>query len=129
MKITGNRTIKSLKAEFHKLYPGLKIEFFKTPHSNHEGSDKESAYDEELLISDITHNLSKGNFSLDSNMRVAEVEAKIKQAYGLHVQIYRRSNDLWLQTISTDDWTLEAQNRKGLHSIQENTKLKTWISQ
>ncbi len=128
MKIKKNKTIKAFKEEFHKIFPGLKIEFFSTAHGHHEGSNKRTIYDEDTLFGDIIQQGKEGELIMDANMRVSEMEAKMKQLFDLNVQVYRRSNDLWLQTISTDDLTLETQNRKGLHSIQENTKLKQWIS-
>lgn len=108
-----------MEKEFHEIYPGLKIEFFKSPHSDHEGSRKQSIYDEELLINDISEQEEEGELVLNANMKAAELEAELKLQYGFNVQVYRRSNDLWFQTISTDNWTLETQNRKELNSIQD----------
>ena len=119
MKISENKTIKSLKDEFQKRYPGLKMEFFKSPHDNHQGSTNRDMYSDEILIKEI-YNLNKqSEFTIEDKMKVSELEAGLKQLFDLNVQVYRKSKDIWLQTTSTDDWTLETQNQKGLNSMKK----------
>jgi len=40
----------------------------------------------------------------------------MEDQFGLHVQIFRKSGDLWLQTSKTDEWTIEHQNARGLET-------------
>ena len=46
-----------------------------------------------------------------------KVESDFRDLFNLNIQIFRKSKDLWLQTSATDDWSLEKQNSKGLHSM------------
>lgn len=108
-----------MKEEFAAQFPGLKIEFFDQPHKKAEGSSAEHQYTDDLVLANICHDEKEGQITLSGNMTVAAVEQAFEDKFGLHVQIYRRSNDLWLQTSFTDDWTLEVQNTKGMHSVQK----------
>ena len=35
------------------------------------------------------------------------------KTFGLSAQVFRLSGDVWLETTSTDNWTLEEQNSTG----------------
>ena len=55
----------------------------------------------------------EGDLKVNGEMEVSKLEQAFEKKYGLHVQVFRRSGNIWLQTTKTDSWTLEAQNRKG----------------
>ncbi|MCB0692400.1 MAG: hypothetical protein KDC16_12200, partial [Saprospiraceae bacterium] len=74
---------------------------------------------ENTLLSVVNPDLIDGTLKLNSELTVSDFEQMMEKDFGLHVQVFRRSNQLWLQTSATDDWTLEVQNTKGLHSIQK----------
>ena len=118
MLIKDSKTIREIQAEFNKLFPGLKLEFYKKAHSHHKGSKIENQYDPNLKIKDIRSQHNQGDLKIDPEMKVSELESEFEKKFGLHAQVFRRSNALWLQTIKTDGWTLEVQNRKGMHSVQ-----------
>ncbi len=56
---------------------------------------------------------NEGDFRIDSKLPVGEFEQKFLAKYGLNVQVFRKSGNLWMQTTATDSWTLAEQNRKG----------------
>ena len=118
MKIQNNKSLASLKEEFNEVYPGLKLEFFNTVHGEFEGSVGDNIVDNNLTIKELGSKLSEGEISIEGKRTVRDLELDFEVNYGLHVQVYRLSNDLWLQTIKTDDWTLEDQNRKGLLTLK-----------
>lgn len=118
MKIHSELTIEDLISEFSKKFPGLRIELYSTEHSEGEGSRKSAQIDHSKTLSEINPGLEGGDWKIEPSLTVAEFEAACKDKYGLNVQVFRRSNKLWLQTSATDDWTLDKQNTKGLHSIQ-----------
>ena len=47
------------------------------------------------------------------DMKVSDFEKMFHDKFGLNVQVFRKSGNLWMQTTSTDHWTLAEQNRKG----------------
>lgn len=118
MKITNSTTLKDIQELFSKQFPGLKIEFYQKGHNSYEGSQKEQEIDSSVPVVELNPSVSMGEISLDDRQTVKTFESKMENQYGLHVQVFRKSDKLWLQTSTTDDWTLHVQNAKGLKSIQ-----------
>lgn len=120
MRISKKRTIAELQRDFQTAFPGLKLRFYQQQHQEHEGSPKRSQYPSTMLLGALNPELPEGDVALDASLSVANFEGELEHNFGLHAQVFRRSNNLWLQTTSTDDWSLETQNLKGLHSVQSH---------
>lgn len=120
MIIQDAKTIRDIQHEFQGKFPGLKIEFYEAEHGDHQGSRAANQYDPSKVLRDIRQQHAEGDLVVYPEMTIAQLERNFEELFGLHVQVFRRSKSLWLQTISTDGWTLEKQNRKGLHSNQVN---------
>jgi len=118
MKINPELSIEALISEFSNQYPGLKMELYSQSHEEGENSAQSAIIDHQQKLGDVNPEIDSSDLMIDPQMTVAELEGKFKDIYGLNVQVFRRSNQLWLQTSATDNWTLEVQNRKGLHSVQ-----------
>lgn len=117
MKITENKTLANIQEEFASKFPGLKIEFYKEAHTVGEGSDAKTTLDSSTTVGAIRTIHTEGDLSIDGHLKVSTLETNLKEHYGLNVQVFRKSGDLWIQTSATDEWTLAKQNRKGEHSI------------
>ncbi len=117
MHIDNNTKLSALKASFNKKFPGLKIEFYQKKHKDHTGSPNDIMYKKDYSIKEISDVIKGAELTLDPQMLVSDFEDMLESQFGLHVQVFRKSNQLWLQTITTDDWTLEVQNQKGLNSM------------
>ena len=120
MKISGETKISEIQGVFHKSFPGLKIKFYLKEHAEGEGSSKDMELGEDLLLNELVANIKPGELSFDREQTVSQLEQQLEKNLGLHAQVFRRSNKLWLQTTATDGWTIKEQNRKGLSSIQLN---------
>ena len=120
MVVEDNMSIQQIQTSFQKMFPGLKIEFYKSGHKAHEASKAEDQIKENKTIGEIRSVKGTQVVIIDPTMSVAKLENQFKDQLGLNIQIFRRSNNLWLQTSATDDWTLQEQNRKGLASIQND---------
>ncbi len=116
MLINDKMTLSEVQRSFHKNYPGLKLEFYKYAHKDHEGSKNENRYDSSELIANIRTIHAEGELEVDPDMSISKLESSFKDMFGLNVQVFRKSNTIWLQTITTDNWTLSESNRKGLAS-------------
>jgi hypothetical protein len=119
MKIDPKLSIQEVIEQFSKVYPGLKLELYSKEHEPGKGTSQDLILDHSMKLGDVNPSISSEDLALDPQMTVAELENVFKSHFGLNVQVFRRSNKLWLQTSATDKWTLEVQNRKGLHSVQE----------
>ena len=116
MIIQDSKSIQEIQLEFNALFPGLKIEFYRFPHAQFKGSLRDNQYAPELHLYEIREHHNEGEITISPEMTVEQLEGLFEELYGLHVQIFRKSNRIWLQTSKTDSWTLAEQNRKGLRS-------------
>ena len=113
MEITDDKKIMDVQKEFNEKFPYLKIEFYKEHHEPGEGTKANAMVDTTETIGDVRTNHEEGDLSVDGHQKVSTFETRCYEKYGLNVQVFRKSGDVWLQTTSTDDWTLAEQNRKG----------------
>ncbi|MDX1940500.1 MAG: hypothetical protein SFU99_08110 [Saprospiraceae bacterium] len=113
MVISDSKKIKDIQQEFTQKFPYLKIQFYGQPHEAGEGSSVRQQISEEKTIGSVRQIHNEGNFVIKDQMAVGEFEKAFYEKFGLSVQVFRKSGDLWMQTTSTDEWTLAEQNRKG----------------
>lgn len=111
--IQGKKTIKELIDEFNGIFPHLKLEFFKHQHDDHEGSPKKDLYKHNLTLGEIRTKEFDGTFTFNKKMVICEFEDTMRDKYGLNIQIFRRSGNLWLETTTSDDWTFEKAEQIG----------------
>lgn len=114
LTINGDRLIAEVQHDFSQAYPFLKIEFFRN------GLVRKDRYPASMLLSrqmrikeawkrpNTEPSLELGDFTT-----VAELENLFMNNYGLSVQVFRKSGNLWLETTMTDNWTLKQQNDHG----------------
>lgn len=121
MTITDKKTIKDIQTEFNNKFPYLKIEFYAHEHKEKQGSPNTDKLVDTLTIGDARTKMKEGDFSINANQKVSTLEQNFQDTYGLNVQVFRKSGDIWLQTIATDGWTLHKQNEKG--EAADNIKL------
>lgn len=124
MTISDQKKLKDIQTAFNELFPYLKLEFYYGHHRVEEGSPAATALDEEKTIGEVRSvSTQGGELMISGNLTVSELEQLFDQQYGLNVQVFRKSGNLWMQTTATDGWTLAEQNRKGGASVE------AWIEQ
>lgn len=111
--INDHRKVFAIQEEFNEVFPYLKLEFFSKPHKQGGASSKESIAESSKLIGDCRTIHAGGTLTVNPNMTVAELEQNFTDVYGLSVQVFRKSGNSWLETTTTDGWTLEKQNKEG----------------
>jgi hypothetical protein len=113
MRITSDTHLGEIKKAFQDKFKGLKIEFFNAPHQDSEGSHKKDII---IILEQKAVDLSsKGNESTinwQKEMTVSGLEQMFETDFGLHVQVFRLSGINWLETTTTDNYTLEQQMLK-----------------
>jgi hypothetical protein len=102
--ISDNRKVVEIQQEFTESFPYLKLGFFCRPHK--ELSDLQT-------IGECRTVHNKGHLNISAAMTVSELEQEFHERYGLRVQVFRKSGQVWLETTVTDGWTLEKQNSQG----------------
>ncbi|MBP6185693.1 MAG: hypothetical protein KA479_12190 [Saprospiraceae bacterium] len=116
MYITDDKSLRQVKLEFQDKFPWLKLEFYNNSHEVGKASSEDDHLDDDKTIGEVRKVHTEGELSIHGNLKVASLEEEFKDGYGLNVQVFRRSGEIWLQTTSTDDWTLTEQNDKGANS-------------
>lgn len=114
--IRDTETIGEAKAAFQQQFPFLKIEFYTAPHAAGEGSPKQAQIEDHKLIADVKKPNTTGALGVHGNQKVITFEQAMQAHFGLNVQVFRKRGDTWLQTISTDEWTLSEQNERAKES-------------
>lgn len=113
MFISDKIKLQTVREEFAKQFPFLKLEFYSGSHDANEGSMEADLLDAEKTIGEVRTIHNKGEIEMKENMKVGDLEKDFFEKYGLNVQVFRKSKDLWLQTTKTDHWTLAEQNQRG----------------
>jgi len=127
INISDSSTIKDIQEVFTKKYPYLKIEFFSKPHRLQVGSRKEHMIEPEIMIKDCRSKHKNGSLDIYPNNTVAELEKSFQDEFGLSIQVFRKSGNVWIETTVTDDWTLEKQNAEAesfFNYMEEKNKVK-----
>lgn len=115
MKLQINRDtkIKDVQKEFTDVYPFLKVEFYKKPHEEKELTHKKFRLNSDKILSRESESFNQSEIDIHKNKTVAELEKEVYEKLGIAMQVSRRSGNIWLETSSTDDRTLEMQNEQG----------------
>lgn len=108
--IKKGMTVNDVKNQFSALFPYLKLEIFKRKSTPGHTMDEDSVAPGKSLLENIQPLLCTGIMSIDQNTRVSELEQGFSNRFLLKVQVFRRSKNLWLETSTTDVWTLGQQN-------------------
>jgi hypothetical protein len=118
MLISDDKKLIDIQREFNEKFPYLKIEFYSGQHRPGEGSPVDERLDSQKTIGEVRTIDEEGDMRISGRMKVGTFEQKFLEKYGLNVQVFRKSGNLWIQTTSTDSWSLNQQNRKGGSSEQ-----------
>lgn len=113
INITGIRHLNEVQKDFNDYFPYLKIEFFKKSHGIEKASPAQRILPHNQTIGEARSKTEEGYFELWPEMTVAELEQSFWSKYGLSIQVFRKSGNLWLETTMTDKWTLSQQNKHG----------------
>lgn len=114
LEINGERLIAEVQSDFSKAYPFLKVEFFRN------SSVRKDRYAASQLISQNKKireawrpKKEEGFLDFSDSTTVLELETDFMDQFGLSAQIYRKSGNVWLQSIITDNLSLKQQNDHG----------------
>jgi len=109
LHIDDSKTIAEIQKEFVEVFEYLKIEFFSKAHKVGETSAKKDIIDSSKKLGDIRTVHNAENLMITKDMLVSDIEKVFENTFGIHVQIFRKQNEVWLLTTNSDNWTLEKQ--------------------
>ncbi len=115
INIAPDMTIAAVQDFFQTAFPHLKLVFFTKPHKAFKGSAaKFLIQDRNLLLGSLEKQPASGFLYLEGDMPTWQVERLFEEEFGLHVQVFRKSGNTWLETSVTDSLTLDQQEAKGI---------------
>ena len=105
------------RRQFNFYYPYLKIEFSTRPfnkqgHASKHASKKDPAEMMNGKSNHLKQFTSAGHVNISGNRTVRELETELARL-GLYGQVLRKSGHMWIETVLTNDWTLQHQNYEG----------------
>ena len=114
INIMPEKSIGAVQEEFRAEFSHLKLVFFSKPHAAYKGSAaKFLISDRHKTLGELNPQIQQGQIDLDPATPTWQVEKFFEESYGLHVQVFRKSGNTWLETSVSDALTLEQQNTKG----------------
>lgn len=75
-----------------------------------------------LILKDCRSVHNKGSLEIHPYTTVMDLEQEFQDSFGLSIQVFRKSGDVWIETTVTDDWTLAKQNEEAesfYNAVQE----------
>ena len=102
--------VADLQDRFSECFPFLKIEFYRSSHKWKQHSVLSDLIQPTETIGSVRNNHEQGILEIKSWYQTGRVEKDFKEKFGLNIQIYRKRNNGWTQTISTDNLTLREQH-------------------
>ena len=123
--LSNETPIRRINREFQKYFPYLKIEFFRHKHKAGETSEWETGFSEYSVLEEIGGPIKTGVIKIDPADTIADIEKRFQNDFGLPVQVYRKTGDLWIETTHTDHLTLEKQNKIGESACRPRYNIHT----
>lgn len=118
--ITKNTTLNELKEWFSKSFPLLKIEVYNKVHHEGEGNPIAEQINSDSTLTDIGFNGETIEFIIFEDYSTNLAEHMFYSKLNINAQIFRLNNKTWIQTISTDNWTLTEQMKKAQEYQEDN---------
>jgi hypothetical protein len=110
LTIQKNILVEDVNKIFTKHYPFLKIELYKIPAPGKHVTKKEMLPSNLPLV--LFTNTTHKKIDINSNVTVAELESQFA-SIGLIAEVFRKSGNVWIETILTNKWSLHQQNTEG----------------
>jgi hypothetical protein len=110
--LSSESNLRDINKEFQRVFPLLKLKFYRHSHEQGESSVLDALISNREALKNIS-DLVPAYINIDPMDTVAEVEKRFQDRFGLPVQIFRRAGDVWVETVQTDDLTLQKQHCMG----------------
>jgi hypothetical protein len=110
MTIHDNLFVEDVQERFSECFPSLKIEFYKDQPEVQKRPKHNEWIDPKSRIGDIRNNHTQGMMQIKSTDRTGQVKHWFKNIFDLNVQIFRKENNCWIGTTSTNKYSLQQQS-------------------
>jgi hypothetical protein len=111
--ITPTLFITEVQTAFSTQFPFLKLEFFQNKPTGQPGVSIKKPVTDNRRIGGVQSPITDGDLEIKDDMKVQDLEKIFRDQFGLSMQVFRRSGNVWLETTMTNNWTLRKQNEHG----------------
>lgn len=109
--LSPTMTLAHVSEQLSEKYHNLKLVFFTKSHERFKGNNvKDMITDKALLLRDCCNIAEETSIAIHGLMKTYELEELFESNFGLHVQVFRKTNSGWIETSTTDSRTLHDQN-------------------
>jgi hypothetical protein len=115
--IEKGQTVLDVRHQFGDSFPGLKVELFKKSHDDGESSSAKMRVLGTEIVDELVNVSLPINLDISPNMTVSEVETTFEEQTGMHVQVFRKMRNIWIETVQTDGYSLADQMDLSLKSV------------
>ena len=112
LQVYTNTTLHELKEKFSHYFPFLKLEFYQYRHHTEDHQFKKEVY-KGLYLEETSEFFKEGTIHFSPNTPIAELEQEFQIELGLVGKVYRKVDELWVDTSQTSHLTLGKQNNMG----------------
>ena len=102
LHIQNSLMVEDVQDHFSECFPWLKLEFYSKPHRSKKASSEKDLVDPKTTITEITKDHKAGTLEIKSSDTVGYIETALKNLFGLNAQIFRKENNSWIQTTTSD---------------------------
>ena len=125
LQLLKDTTIREVKKQFQTIFKSLKLEFFTMSHVTGESSALMDRLPDHVRLSSVSKTFREGEFVFKSSDTVSNFENRLQDELGLSVQVFRKSGSIWIETVQTDNLSLEKQNTLDAPSASARFNLNT----
>jgi hypothetical protein len=123
--LSSESTIREINKEFQKRFPFLKLEFYRQRSKTEQYKYWKDKFSGHAMLKETGSKLIPAIIKINPSDTVDELEQRLRNNYGLPVQVLRKSGDIWLETLQTNDFTLEKQNSIGATQPKQRYNIHT----
>ena len=111
--LSSSRLLGEIQDQFRATYPFLKLEFFAYPPELENDFPAQMRLDPTSALVDLGYSGPEQVLELNDRITVAWIEMAFDERFGMCARVYRLEGENWVETFSTQGWTLARQNKVG----------------
>lgn len=116
LDIFYNTTPETLCIGFNTFFPFLNLVVYNPSASKGRVPQLLNPYNKDemkSLLKTLQRLKEEGTLEFSKATTTSELEEILRERFGIHAKVLRKSGDVWLETAVTQDWSLKRQNDEG----------------
>lgn len=116
--LSNEMTIREVNKNFQKKFPYLRLEFYAEDYVPGQTSLWDDRFPDHTKLGEIIGNFLPTFIQFELSDTVAAFRKRFQDDMGLHVQVFKKTNDVWQDTFQSDYLSLEKENILGARRFQ-----------